>query len=76
MIHSDIINNLDELERGMLYSMGEHVFGHMGLSGGSRWVNMFRVDTLKHLLSNINNLTEEGVEVRNRLLIKLGDGGF
>lgn len=73
MIHSEVYKTLDEDEISLLYAVTEHVFDKMGLLGGHKWVGMLRVDVLKHLLNNINNLSEEGVRVRAGLLVKMGE---
>lgn len=73
MIHSEVYKTLDEEEMSLLCAVTEHVFNQMGLRGNPKWMGMFRVDVLKHLLNNINNLSEDGVRVRASLLVKIGE---
>ena len=51
-------------------------FGRMGIGGRYEWVKMFKVDRLRHILSNINNLTDAGTGIRDTLVSKLSGDGF
>ncbi|NBR24034.1 MAG: hypothetical protein EBU08_09745 [Micrococcales bacterium] len=60
----------------MLLSVSEHIYNGMGLQGNAQWVKMLRVDQLRHYLTKIANLTDEGVQVRDSLTAKLSSDGF
>ena len=76
MIHSHILQSLTEDEYGMLLSVSEHIYNGMGLQGNAQWVKMLKVDQLRHYLTKIANLTDEGVQVRDSLTMKLSADGF
>jgi hypothetical protein len=76
MIHSHVLQSLTEAEYGMLLSVGEHIYNGMGLQGNVQWVKMLKVDQLRHYLTKIANLTDEGVLVRDSLTAKLSSDGF
>jgi len=76
MIHSHVLQSLTEAEYGMLLSVSEHIYNGMGLQGNAQWVKMLRVDQLRHYLTKIANLTDEGVQVRDSLTAKLSSDGF
>ena len=76
MIHSHVLQSLTEEEYGMLLSVSEHIYNGMGLQGNVQWVKMLKVDQLRHYLTKIANLTDEGVLVRDTLTAKLSSDGF
>ena len=76
MIHSHVLQSLTEDEYGMLLSVSEHIYNGMGLQGNAQWVKMLKVDQLRHYLTKIANLTDEGVQVRDSLTMKLSADGF
>jgi len=76
MIHSHVLQSLTEDEYGMLLSVSEHIYNGMGLQGNVQWVKMLKVDQLRHYLTKIANLTDEGALVRDSLTAKLSSDGF
>jgi hypothetical protein len=76
MIHNSVLQSLTEDEYGMLLSVSEHIYNGMGLQGDAQWVKMLKVDQLRSYLTKIANLTDEGVQVRDSLTMKLSADGF
>jgi len=76
MIHSSVLETLTEEEQVLLNAIVHDQFGRMGIGGRYEWVKMFKVDRLRHILGNINNLTDEGIGIRDTLVGKLSGDGF
>lgn len=76
MIHSSVLETLTEEEQVLLNAIVHDQFGRMGIGGRYEWVKMFKVDRLRHILSNINNLTDAGTGIRDTLVSKLSSDGF
>ena len=76
MIHGSVLATLTEDEQVLLNAIVHDQFGRIGIAGKYEWVKMFKVDRLRHILSNINNLTDEGIGIRDTLMGKLSSDGF
>jgi hypothetical protein len=76
MIHSSVLETLTEEEQVLLNAIVHDQFGRIGIAGRYEWVKMFKVDQLRHILSNINNLTDAGMGIRDTLVSKLSGDGF
>ena len=76
MIHDAVLATLTEDEQVLLNAIVHDQFGRIGIAGKYEWVKMFKVDRLRHILSNINNLTDAGIGTRDTLVHKLSSDGF
>ena len=76
MIHGSVLATLTEDEQVLLNAIVHDQFGRIGIAGKYEWVKMFKVDRLRHILSNINNLTDAGIGIRDTLVHKLSSDGF
>ena len=76
MIHGSVLATLTEDEQVLLNAIVHDQFGRIGIAGKYEWVKMFKVDRLRHILSNINNLTDAGTGIRDTLVHKLSSDGF
>jgi len=76
VIHSSVLETLTEDEQVLLNAIVHDQFVRIGIEGKYDWVKMFKVDRLRHILSNINNLTDEGIGIRDTLMGKLSSDGF
>jgi hypothetical protein len=76
MIHGSVLATLTEEEQVLLNAIVHDQFGRIGIAGRYEWVKMFKVDALRHILSNINNLTDAGTGIRDTLVSKLSSDGF
>ena len=76
MIHGSVLATLTEDEQVLLNAIVHDQFGRIGIAGKYEWVKMFKVDRLRHILSNINNLTDAGTGTRDTLVHKLSSDGF
>ena len=76
MIHGSVLATLTEDEQVLLNAIVHDQFGRIGIAGKYEWVKMFKVDRLRHILSNINNLTDAGIGTRDTLVHKLSSDGF
>lgn len=76
MIHGSVLATLTEDEQVLLNAIVHDQFGRIGIAGKYEWVKLFKVDQLRHILSNINNLTDAGIGIRDTLVSKLSSDGF
>lgn len=76
MIHSSVLETLTEDEQVLLNAIVHDQFNRVGIVGKYEWVKLFKVDRLRHILGNINNLTDEGIGIRDTLMGKLSSDGF
>ncbi len=76
MIHGSVLATLTEEEQVLLNAIVHDQFGRIGIEGRYEWVKMFKVDQLRHILNNINNLTDAGTGIRDTLVSKLSSDGF
>jgi hypothetical protein len=76
VIHSSVLETLTEDEQVLLNAIVHDQFNRVGIVGKYEWVKLFKVDRLRHILGNINNLTDEGIGIRDTLMGKLSSDGF